>query len=115
MAYIITLNSFVIFERRITDCWIDVMDRKMMYSWINKYECSEILVHPPYFMYTPHIFLSFVARVLSAIPRFFVEDLLKNLDFGYFVLIWWQTDEKQESPEAELQGCLFGQNCQLFD
>ncbi len=24
----------------------------------------------------------------------------KILDFGYFVLIWWQTDKKQESPEA---------------
>ena len=77
-----------------------------MYSWINKYECSEILVHPPYFMYTPHIFLSFVARVLSAIPRFFVEDLLKNLDFGYFVLIWWQTDKKTGNP-GEFQGPVY--------
>ncbi len=29
------------------------------------------------------------------------------LDFGYFVLIWWQTDKKQESPEAELQGSVY--------
>ncbi len=26
----------------------------------------------------------------------FVEGLPKILDFGYFVLIWWQSDKKQE-------------------
>ncbi len=31
----------------------------------------------------------------------------KILDFGYFVLIWWQTDKKQESPKAELQGPVY--------
>ena len=25
-----------------------------------------------------------------------MEGLPKNLDFGYFVLIWWQIDQKQE-------------------
>ena len=40
---------------------------------------------------------------ISAIPWFCVEGLLKTLDFGYFVLIWWQTDKKQENFEAELQ------------
>ncbi len=33
---------------------------------------------------------------LTAISRFCVEGLPKMLDFGHFVLIWWQTDEKQE-------------------
>ncbi len=34
----------------------------------------------------------------SAIPKFCVEGLPKILDFGYFVLIWWETNEKQELP-----------------
>ena len=29
------------------------------------------------------------------------------LDFGYFVLIWWQTDKKTRNPEAELQGLVY--------
>ncbi len=33
---------------------------------------------------------------LSIIPRFYVEGLPKSLEFGYFALIWWQTDKKQE-------------------
>ena len=33
----------------------------------------------------------------SAIPRFCVEGLpKKNVDFGYSVLGWWQTDKKQK-------------------
>ena len=28
-----------------------------------------------------------------------MEGLPKILDFAYFVLIWWQTDEKQEIPK----------------
>ncbi len=32
----------------------------------------------------------------SAIPRFCVDGLPKCLNFVYFVLIWWQTDKKQE-------------------
>ncbi len=32
----------------------------------------------------------------SAILRFCVEVLLKILDFGYFVPIWWKTYKKQE-------------------
>ena len=32
----------------------------------------------------------------SAIPRFYVEGLLKILDFGYFVLIRWQTGENKK-------------------
>ena len=35
----------------------------------------------------------------SAIPRFCVEGLPKNLEFGYFVLIWWQSDNRQEIPK----------------
>ena len=27
----------------------------------------------------------------------------KILDFGYFVLIWWQTDKKKRNHEAQLQ------------
>ncbi len=36
-----------------------------------------------------------------------MEGLPKIFDFGYFVLIWWQTDNKPESPEAELQGPVY--------
>ena len=32
----------------------------------------------------------------SAITRFCAKGMPKKLDFGYFVLIWWQTDKKQE-------------------
>ncbi len=41
-------------------------------------------------------FISFNLKAL--IPDFVwtVEGLPKILDFGYFVLIWWQTDKKQE-------------------
>ncbi len=39
---------------------------------------------------------SIQSKGLSTIPRFCVEGLPKFLDFGYFVLIWWQTDKKQE-------------------
>ena len=32
----------------------------------------------------------------------------KMLDLGYFVVIWWQTDKKQEIlHEAELQGPVY--------
>ena len=31
----------------------------------------------------------------SAIPRFGVESLPKIFDFGYFALMWWQSDNKQ--------------------
>ena len=34
--------------------------------------------------------------VKAAIPRFCVAVCRKFLIFGYFVLIWWQTDKKQE-------------------
>ena len=51
----------------------------------------------------------------SAIPRFCVEVQPKILDWGYFVLIWWQTDNKQEILKRVARTCLFGQNCQLFD
>ena len=38
----------------------------------------------------------------------FVWSLPKSLDFGYFVLIWWQIDEKQEiNSEADLQGPIY--------
>ena len=35
-----------------------------------------------------------------------MEDLhkKKKIDFDYFVLNWWQTDQKQEIRVAELQG-----------
>ena len=26
-----------------------------------------------------------------------------NLDFGYFVLIWWQSDKKQEIPKDRVK------------
>ncbi len=32
----------------------------------------------------------------NATHRFCVEGLLKILHFDYFVLIWWETDKKQE-------------------
>ncbi len=38
----------------------------------------------------------------SIIPRFCVVGLSQFLDFGYSILIWWQTDKK--NPEAKLQG-----------
>ncbi len=41
--------------------------------------------------------------ILSAIPRFRVEGLPKNLDFG--VLIWQQSRKK--TYEAELQGLFY--------
>ncbi len=39
------------------------------------------------------------------IPRFCGEGLPKMLDFNYFVLIWWQTDQKQE--QSKLQGPVY--------
>ncbi len=29
------------------------------------------------------------------------------LDFGYFVLIWWQSDKKKEFLKAELLGLVY--------
>ena len=31
----------------------------------------------------------------------------ENLDFSYFVLIWWQIDKKTRNPDAELQGPVY--------
>ena len=42
------------------------------------------------------MFIAAKLPIQSAIPRFCVAGLPKILDFGYFVLIWWQTDKKQE-------------------
>ncbi len=44
----------------------------------------------------------FLFKYWSVITRFCVEGLPKILDFGYFVLIWWQTDKKHEILK---QGC----------
>ena len=44
--------------------------------------------------------------IQSAIHTFCVEGLLKILDFGYFVLIWWQTD-KTRNFEADFQGSVY--------
>ncbi len=47
-------------------------------------------------------------KYISPIPRFCVEGLLKILNFGDFILIWWQTDKKQEIlKQSELQGPVF--------
>ncbi len=35
-------------------------------------------------------------QLKSAIPRFCVKGLPEICNFGYFVMIWWQTDKKQE-------------------
>ncbi len=44
-----------------------------------------------------------LTETLSAVPRFCVEGVPKSLDFGYFALVWCQT----EKQEAGLQGPVY--------
>ncbi len=44
---------------------------------------------------------------MSCYSQILCGGLLEFLDFGYFVLIWWQTDKKTRNPEAEWQGTVY--------
>ena len=91
---------------------VDLMWRKSI-QWVRLYnrDCENYKTQ-----HTRRNLLSSTKRwwkCYSQIPRFCVEGLPKILDFGYFVLIWWQTDDKKQ--EILKQSCktrLFGQNCQ---
>ena len=45
---------------------------------------------------------------MSAIPRFCVDCLPKFLDLLILLLIWWQSDKKQEILKQSCEDLLFG-------
>ncbi len=80
---IVVFRNFILHEFQ-KDVWLHNTSRsKVMPIGINCPKYVYFSVGLPY-----SLALKFYSQILCGLPKF--------LDFGYFVLIWWQTDKKQE-------------------